>query len=314
MSIRGHLRDLKKHLVKSWPSTPIMEKLNAGNRIEKIDLLASTDWIEQFPKPVLEAFVEFFLNKMMKEHQSIQGVKELTSGNQKNLEARIANFVRLHGSDVLRVTAGSSEGEEETEYLGLGREDTEKSSKRLRMDDARDKAVLLLILVGLPGSGKSTFCRRMLEMCSSLEVAVCNQDELKGKKEECERKALHELSCSPTILDVKLVVIDRTNTTCEQRAEWVKMARRTSIPVIAVWFDVDMSTCIERVKTRQNHPTLKPQQAGMVVSRMAQSFQAPSLQEGFEAVFLSLNKHNTEMLEKDLVDWIHSHVRTRARA
>src|SRR5271165_997988 len=79
----------------------------------------------------------------------------------------------------------------------------------------RDRSRLeVIVLVGLPGSGKSTLCSGELSGYTRI-----NQDEL-GSRSRCIEVASDALESQNS------VVIDRTNIDTNQRATWVNLARK----------------------------------------------------------------------------------------
>jgi predicted kinase len=126
---------------------------------------------------------------------------------------------------------------------------------------------MLLVLVGYPGSGKSTFSQHLIHKVQSFaldrnvsqQIIRVSQDDL-GNRKRCEQ-------LTKKSLDTKsIVIIDRTNSTIEQRLIWLQIANQYQVPSIAVVFQVDKATCIERAKARLNHPTVPPEKAAMVVN------------------------------------------------
>ena len=131
----------------------------------------------------------------------------------------------------------------------------------------------VLVLVGLPGSGKSTFYAALEALAPSEYVRVC-QDVLKTKP-KCEKAA------KAAIDEGKVAVIDRTNVDAKQREPWVGLASSLGVPVTAVYFDVPPPLCMERVKSRTDHETNPP---AFVVNMMKGRLRAPSAAEGFSRV------------------------------
>ncbi|GIQ81413.1 hypothetical protein KIPB_002367 [Kipferlia bialata] len=72
-----------------------------------------------------------------------------------------------------------------------------------------------IVLVGLPGSGKSTYCRTVY---APQGYVIINQDEL-GSRQACEAKMVMCLRRG------RSVVIDRTNVNSQQRKTWVDLMR-----------------------------------------------------------------------------------------
>lgn len=87
----------------------------------------------------------------------------------------------------------------------------------------------MIILVGSPGSGKSTYCENELVKKGYVRI---NQDTLKTEK-KCIQKAKEELSKGNS------VVIDCTNPKKEKRAVYIKIAKEVKIKVRCFIMDVD---------------------------------------------------------------------------
>ncbi len=104
----------------------------------------------------------------------------------------------------------------------------------------------VLVLVGLPGAGKSTFAGSLLAGDGTAWKRVC-QDEL-GSRQRCEALAAEHLR------NGRPVVIDRTNANAEQRAPWVALAKQHGATAEALVFgNVSASVCCDRVVAREGH-------------------------------------------------------------
>ncbi|KAF5369233.1 hypothetical protein D9757_010020 [Collybiopsis confluens] len=147
---------------------------------------------------------------------------------------------------------------------------------------------IVLILVGLVGSGKSTFATA-LERHFPDKWRRCNQDEL-GSRLHVESLARDSLYAGFS------VCIDRTNIDARQRAHWVKIANE--FPGTFVWvivFSTPYEVCASRLEYRSSHPTIHtPEQALSVLSRFSSGFQPPVADEGFHRI-LSLQPSDTPL-------------------
>ncbi|TDL23670.1 hypothetical protein BD410DRAFT_768227 [Rickenella mellea] len=137
---------------------------------------------------------------------------------------------------------------------------------------------VMLVLVGLIASGKSTFAQALEEHVPRFRR--CNQDDL-GNRKAVERLARQTLEQGLS------VCVDRTNIDETQRGHWVNIAKDN--PGTAIWcmvFDTPINICTARLLSRTNHPTIKSPEQGMVVlNRFASELTEPLPHEGFEHIF-----------------------------
>lgn len=143
----------------------------------------------------------------------------------------------------------------------------------------------MLLLVGLPGSGKSTF-GRIVEKCLPWKYARVNQDEL-SSRQKCINRARSILNQG------KCPIVDRCNFDVQQRSHFLQLAAESTtsatVPVDCVVLKIDTQTCLARCRSRRGHPTLPPSKAGFVIHGMAKDWKAPSLEEGFRSIFVVEN-------------------------
>ncbi|KZT00666.1 P-loop containing nucleoside triphosphate hydrolase protein, partial [Laetiporus sulphureus 93-53] len=134
---------------------------------------------------------------------------------------------------------------------------------------------VVLLLVGLVGSGKSTFAQALEAHLPHFRR--CNQDDLG------DRHAVEELA-RRTLVEGLSVCIDRTNFDERQRATWINIARE--FPGTQVWvlvFDTPYEVCAERLRHRADHPTIKTPEVGLsVLARFSSQFRAPAPHEGHQ--------------------------------
>ncbi|KAJ2712409.1 hypothetical protein H4R19_002769 [Coemansia spiralis] len=134
----------------------------------------------------------------------------------------------------------------------------------------------MLVLVGLPGCGKTAFSSRMVAHIAGWERIT--QDET-GSRSLCEQ---HAATC---LKEGKSVVIDRCNFDEDQRKIWVKIAEDAFAPVDALFFDVDVKVCKERVKVRCGHPTgVEGKFGAEVVARFDRLLTRPTIYEGLRYI------------------------------
>lgn len=131
----------------------------------------------------------------------------------------------------------------------------------------------LLILVGLPGSGKTSF-RQALALRDKWKVVSGDDD---GG-----RSAVHA-GISATRPGDRLIV-DRCNVTVESRREVIALAQHCK-NAVAIHFATSPDLCLQRAQLRPDHPSLRPgAQVRAAIKQFASQFVSPSLDEGFAAV------------------------------
>lgn len=138
----------------------------------------------------------------------------------------------------------------------------------------------MIVLVGLPGSGKSTWAKAQgATVLSSDEMRLVlsgdeeNQD-IHGKVFGAMRHLLKvrlEIGASPTI-------IDATNLRRRDRKAWIRLAQQHGAEVEAVHFNIPIEMSLERNRGRSR---VVPEAA---ICLMAGRLQAPTVEEGFNLV------------------------------
>lgn len=102
----------------------------------------------------------------------------------------------------------------------------------------------LTLMVGPPGSGKSTYAKTLVEQ----GFVYANQD-LQG------RGYLDVLE--KAVAEGKNVVVDRMNFDKKQRSQLISLARPSGYAIQIVVLHESQQTCFDRMIKRENHPTIK---------------------------------------------------------
>jgi predicted kinase len=131
----------------------------------------------------------------------------------------------------------------------------------------------LVVMVGLQGSGKSTWVARHLAGTH----AVVSKDHWPNarRREARQRRLVDELLTAG-----ERVVVDNTNPTRDERAPLVAAARRAGVPVRAVWVDTPLPLCLERNLAREGRARVPL--PGILGTRGR--FVPPDPAEGFDRV------------------------------
>eukprot|EP00798_Chlamydomonas_sp_ICE-L_P018705 gene18705-25228_t len=111
---------------------------------------------------------------------------------------------------------------------------------------------VMLVLAGPPGSGKSTVSEALIKR-SSVRWVHANQDTVSGRNRKNVVKKAHG-----ALMRGANVIIDRCNTSPDQRKDFVALAKETGVELHAIVLLLPLKTCAARVRDRKSHPTLKP--------------------------------------------------------
>lgn len=130
----------------------------------------------------------------------------------------------------------------------------------------------VIILSGIQGAGKSTFCR---ERYWDTHIRI-NYDMLRTRH----REALIFAAC----LEARqAVVVDATNPTVEDRQRYIAPARAAGFRIVGIEFQVPVELAIERNATRSGKK-LVPEKA---IHATAAKMQPLMHEEGFDEIWIA---------------------------
>jgi len=131
----------------------------------------------------------------------------------------------------------------------------------------------LVIFVGLPGSGKSTYYQ---EHYAATHVHV-SKDLMPSARDREQRQ---RMQIEQALAAGKSVVVDNTNPTIEGRATLIEIGKRHGARLVACWFDVDVRVCIMRNRSREGRARVPE----VAIFTTRKKLVAPSVEEGFDEV------------------------------
>lgn len=138
----------------------------------------------------------------------------------------------------------------------------------------------LIVLVGLPGSGKSTWAaERLLNALSTDRLRELLVDDAAIQTANADVfRHLRALVRTRLRLKLEATCVDATNLTRKERRVWIRIARELGAEPEAIWFDVPLDECNRRNALRSR---VVPED---VMDRFAKKFTPPELSEGFARV------------------------------
>ena len=131
----------------------------------------------------------------------------------------------------------------------------------------------LLVFVGRPGSGKSTYARRFF---SGRGYEICNQDTLKTR-DRCVKATKEALRAG------RSVVVDNTNPDPETRKMYIDLARDFGYPSRCFYFTASEDLCLHNCAFREFR-TAGPHIPGIAFRMYAKRFREPHEDEGFAEI------------------------------
>jgi len=144
--------------------------------------------------------------------------------------------------------------------------DTIESNINIEISDVKE----VIIMIGYPGSGKTTICKDVFEKHN---YHIVSGDILKSSSKMI-KDAIKYLN--------KSIVFDSTAGTKEKRLEFIQFAQKYNLPVRAIWVQTPMDISMERNKQRALISGSKIPDVVYYVYR--KNFEEPDEEEGFTLV------------------------------
>ena len=130
------------------------------------------------------------------------------------------------------------------------------------------------MLVGLPGSGKTTFYRANFA-ATHAHVSKDLWPSVRDRRVRQERELIERLSSGAS------VVVDNTNATVAERAPVIAVARKHGARVIAYFFDVTPRSALDRNARREG----KARVPAVAIHTIARRLEPPTMAEGFDELY-----------------------------
>ena len=138
----------------------------------------------------------------------------------------------------------------------------------------------VVLTIGLPGSGKTTWFKRrgVTPLSSDLLRSLLFDDIAEQRWQGLVFSTLRSLLRARLIAKMPWNYVDATNLSPHERRQWIKMAKSFGYDVQAVFFDVPLEICMERNSRRER--TVSDD----VMKKMAERLRPPDFKEGFSKI------------------------------
>jgi len=160
----------------------------------------------------------------------------------------------------------------------------------LILKEQMNSSMIMIILSGIPGSGKSTFAKRLIDALPEFyrqRWDVYNQDVLGSRKKV-------EISTIESLRSRRCVIIDRCNFDNKQRKTWIDLGHHYHVKLIVsvVVPDCDnVEVCSSRAFNRGNDGIHEDDvNWNMVCQIMKANFRLPTLKEGMNCIYQCKNE------------------------
>jgi predicted kinase len=158
--------------------------------------------------------------------------------------------------------------------LDMGHKEWSKFGKQILAyaNSEGNQEAKVVLMVGLPGSGKSTVANIM----KNRGWVRVSQDDL-GSKGACAKVMRNALQQG------KNVVVDRCNFNAHQRKQWIDIAIEMGVgDITCMYLAHSAERCFKLGSKRTDHPTIKDEHGlRKAINNMNRDWQDPARQEGF---------------------------------
>jgi len=145
---------------------------------------------------------------------------------------------------------------------------------------AKDLKGYVVLAIGLPGSGKTTWFKRrgVTPLSSDMLRSILFDDITEQRYQGLVFSTLRSLLRARLIAKMPWNYVDATNLSAHERRQWIKMAKSFGYEAQAVFFDVPLEVCMERNSRRER--TVSDD----IMRKMAERLRPPSFKEGFTKI------------------------------
>jgi predicted kinase len=181
---------------------------------------------------------------------------------------------------VLPIAPGQATGEASEAELDGSTPDAPAAGPAKPAAKGRKSKGAIVLAIGLPGSGKSSWFKRhsIIPLSSDLIRGLLFDDPTEQRYQDLVFSTLRAMLRARMIAGRPWNYIDATNLSPKERHSWIKMAKDFGYEAHAVFFDVPTEVCMERNRMRSRNV---PDE---IMQRMGQKLRPPKFEEGFAKI------------------------------
>ena len=155
---------------------------------------------------------------------------------------------------------------------------------------ARPSKGTVVLAIGLPGSGKSSWFKRhnIHPLSSDLLRELLFDDAQEQRFQDLVFSNLRSMLKARLVARRPMNYVDATNLTPHDRSSWIKLAKDYGYDVQGVFFDVPLEVCMERHQRRGRAVSED------IMRKMASKLKAPTFEEGFSKITVVRVKQKEE--------------------
>ena len=139
---------------------------------------------------------------------------------------------------------------------------------------------VVVLAIGLPGSGKSSWFKRnnITPLSSDMIRALLFDNPEEQRFQDLVFSNLRSMLRARLVARRPMNYVDATNLTPHERDSWIKLAKDYGYEAQALYFDVPLELCLERNQRRQRAVSED------IMCKMAAKLKAPAFEEGFSKI------------------------------
>jgi predicted kinase len=189
-------------------------------------------------------------------------------------------FAPSGGKEIPEVATETQPSDAELEPESQPAAQARKTPETVPAAPPRPPKGIVVLAIGLPGSGKSSWFKRhnVIPLSSDMMRSLLFDDVREQRFQDLVFSNLRSILKARLIAKRPTNYVDATNLTPQERQHWIKLAKDYNYEVHAVFFDVPLDVCIER---HQRRDRVVPED---IMRKMAAKLKPPSFGEGFAKI------------------------------